>query len=224
MDHPFSWSLTWTLLLLASGILLPSFAYCQEISEHSYHVTLYDEQTEAEYDTTFSFDYLANDPDFYLFTRFNYPPFQVKFTNEEKLILFQGKHEVEILAANFDSAAHKLRFSTENGYMPYLESIDGKNPWGVDGGIPRIEISGIILRHGADSTLVSPHIFADLYEPGTICHEIEGQKSCYINAYLTERDELILSMLNGDGAGGYIAILIFDGQFNLRLKSVGHGF
>ena len=98
---------------------------------------------------------------------------------------------VTIKKGRFNPKTHKLYYEANE-----LVYIDGKVFWGTDGKIPKEKIEGLKITIAKKLIKVPVNAFNDLYEPW-----FKTLGVCY-----GPGNTLYISMLNSDGAGGYIVI------------------
>jgi hypothetical protein len=103
--------------------------------------------------------------------------------------------EVSVSSKPFKASEHKVHKPKEG-----LATVDGKNPWGCDGTIPRDTLLLSISLHGKALKLPAEAV-ANLYEPNfdtlSVHTPSTADKHCFV------------AMLNGDGAGAYSVIWAF---------------
>jgi hypothetical protein len=206
--------------LLLIFIILSGSLFAQNKAT-GYKVSLINEKTEKPFDTIVSLDFIKDSLDLYLFSKFNYLPFDIQKITDSSIVLTKENYQIEITSSKFDTLGQVFSYS-DNG--KYLEQINGQPFWGTDGGFPREKIAQIKISKGDSFTILSETIFQNLFEPNFHCFKNGDEQYCFTHAYLTNNKELILTMMNGDGAGGYQVFFVFDTQFNLITKSVSFGF
>lgn len=136
-----------------------------------------------------------------------------KFTNikeiKDTLFIKNGNLTVKIVANHFVKSQHKILKDAHG----HVVKIDGKRPWGMDGGLPKVGISSIIAFLNDEIIEIPNDELIDLFQPNFSMTEVyKGQKG---NLYIT--------MFNSDGAGGYtVAFAIKDKKYIGR--SVFNGF
>ncbi len=109
-----------------------------------------------------------------------------------------GETILEIKTGRFDPTAHLIG-RHEGGWA---ETIDGKKIRGTDGELPKQEIKWITLIEGEEKYEIPPEEFANFYEP-----------NLSMKAYKDPDGKLYLTMNNSDGAGAYVAVMVFqDGK------------
>ena len=133
---------------------------------------------------------------------------------EEGQIAFQKDSvKVRIIERKFIAAEHKLQYSTNSGSR-YLYKIDNEKPWGIDGNQPRRQYNSIEFTFGKRTVFVPIDGLKNLFDPNLGYTEVH---------YDRKKDILYVSALNGDGAGGYVVLLIIEqGQYKTRM--VFNGF
>jgi hypothetical protein len=83
----------------------------------------------------------------------------------------------------------------------YISEIDGKKPWGTDGNMPRKEYRSILFINGRDSIALPQKEFQNLFEP---------TDNTMFAFHDPETGKLYLECNNGDGAGGYVVVWVFN--------------
>jgi hypothetical protein len=89
----------------------------------------------------------------------------------------------------FNSKEHQIKRN-----KGFVEKIDGMKPWGIDGGLPKMEISTLALSIKGHSVLIPKSAYKDLYEIGLNEMNIHFDSRGNIYIYFP---------INSDGAGGY---------------------
>jgi hypothetical protein len=100
-----------------------------------------------------------------------------------------------IMARQFISAQHHIQHDDDG----WVEKIDGKQPRGVDGGLPKIGIKSLSLVINSNIIEIPKEDYADLYEPNLRSLKLYTDKRGVIYIYMPS---------NSDGAGGYDAAWI----------------
>ncbi|MBL7849268.1 MAG: hypothetical protein JNN04_00095 [Cyclobacteriaceae bacterium] len=113
---------------------------------------------------------------------------------------------VTLHTASFDSTKHQLERS---GIGNWITRVDGKKPWGQDGGMPHIQIQKLSFHIDSKELKFPRHHFDDLYEPN-----LSG-----LNLYFASDDQWFLCMVNNsDGGGAYDAVwIIKEGKVSRRV-------
>jgi hypothetical protein len=129
-------------------------------------------------------------------------------TNE---ITFSNKNfEIKIIEKQFDKTKHSFKYYNENPNQ--LNEIDGKEIFGTDGNIPKMEYKNITISFKNNIIELPKESIENLYEPNfeyTKCNYNEKEKALYIQS------------MNSDGAGGYVVIwIIKNGEYINRITSV----
>ena len=114
--------------------------------------------------------------------------------------VFENKNiTVEVTTKDFIEPEHTYKLDN-NGY---IELIDNKIPWGIDGGLPRTEYKEIIIQINGKSVAMPIEALHNLYEPSL------RSTSVYYDA---DKDSLYIVATNSDGAGGYAAVFIIENK------------
>lgn len=123
--------------------------------------------------------------------------------NDSLLSLKMDSIEIQIKTAHFKSKEHKIKYDGN-----YVQTINGKMPWGTDGNLPKQAYKSIQFFVGKKSFLLPKNQFADLFEPNLI------HTSACIDPYT---NKVYLYAMNSDAAGGYAVIWVFEnGKFIFR--------
>ncbi|MDP9047487.1 MAG: hypothetical protein M3N14_05070 [Bacteroidota bacterium] len=111
---------------------------------------------------------------------------------------------LSIKTGAFKIKAHKITRSNGgclNCAKLFVDKIDGKKPWGVDGDLPKIEITEMRLTINNSIVEIPVSSINDLYQP-TIKN---------LNIYFGKKGTLYIYMPgNSDGAGGYDVVWIIN--------------
>jgi hypothetical protein len=102
----------------------------------------------------------------------------------------------------FISKRHKIKTSKDgcvNCNENFLDRIDGKKPWGVDGNLPKKEIYSILLFIDRKPIIIPLESYNDLFEahPENFNVYYDNQRNIYL--YMPN---------NSDGAGGYDVVWV----------------
>ena len=116
--------------------------------------------------------------------------------------LISAGFEVSVSAAPFRAEKHVLTRNRDG-----MVRVDGRLPWGQDGGLPRNDLVLTVTRNGT-AVKLPPEAVANLYEPspGTLTLLAPASGGTHAHA--------LFLMENGDGAGGYCVVWAFkDGRY-----------
>ena len=105
------------------------------------------------------------------------------------------KAMVIIKAKPFDPKRHQIEMKKE-GKGSYCSKIDGRVPHGEDGGVPCVEIAGIIAWMDGKMIPIDKALYGDCFEPNLSYDHVRLRLS-------EDGHAALLTMSNGDGAGGY---------------------
>ena len=120
------------------------------------------------------------------------------------------EYVIKISIEPFVVANRKLKYSKEGDW---LISIDGQSIWGVDGGIPRTQYKSIEISKDGVEIAIPQNALHNLFEPTLDNVEVY---------YDEETNNLYITSLNSDGAGGYVtAWTIENDRYKERLVSNG---
>ncbi len=121
----------------------------------------------------------------------------------DTLFLAKAHFSIKIVKANFIKSEHKIVDNRQKGIF----LIDGKQPWGVDFGIPREGIQSIDITMDNELVKIPKSDLADLFNPNF--------GSCQL--YFKDKDTFYLVMQNGDAAGSYgVAFALKDKKYVKR--------
>lgn len=135
----------------------------------------------------------------------------VKKTDEDSYIFSNESFNIKIETEPFDLTNRTLKYSSEGNWLEY---IDGKYIWGVDGGIPKTQYKSVEINQNGKEYNLPQSSLSNLFEPSLDYTHIFYDK---------KTDTLYITTMNGDGAGGYVvAWSIEKGKYKERL--VTHGF
>lgn len=123
------------------------------------------------------------------------------------------KDSVKVLVSTqpFNKEKYKLCYSKDN--PEYLESINGKHGWGVDGYLPTSEYKSIQIQIGKRKTNLPAVALSNLFEPSLINTRVQ---------YDHRKDILYIESVNSEGAGNYMMMLKVErGIFSEKLTTYG---
>lgn len=124
-------------------------------------------------------------------------------STDKSLSISNDSTDFSISLKPFNLNEHQVRRN-----KGYVDKIDGMNPWGVDGGLPKMEISSMVLKIKGQSVTIPKNAFKDLYEIGLKDMNIHFDNRGNIYIYFP---------LNSDGAGGYFGTwVIKDNKYKKR--------
>ena len=143
----------------------------------------------------------------------------LKFTKGERkltknsYIIKNDSISLSIKTRSFNIKTHKILKTNDgctNCTKLFVDKIDGKKPFGVDGDLPGIEISNITLLINKTTVQIPLDSFNDLYQPAI------GN----INIFYDKKGNIYLYMPgNSDGAGGYDVVWVIN-NFKLVYRYV----
>jgi hypothetical protein len=161
----------------------------------TYPVEIINSNLETTIDTLVNKEFLSHNLE--LSYRFKLPLLKRK-GNHPNLVFYNDSLEISITADKFEKQNRKITF--DGGF---ITQIDGKRPWGIDGNEPSFEIKSIQLSKYKQLQAFPDSLYKDLFDPTLDACEETNDEPCYTNAYVTKTGEIILHMMNSDGAGSY---------------------
>jgi hypothetical protein len=130
--------------------------------------------------------------------------------NDSKVVFKRDSLTITITRIPFISQKNKLQYHKGNpskNETSYLEKINGKEIWGTDGNIPKMQYGKIIFQLGKDIIYLPVD---NLFEPNL------DRTSATIDS-----GTIYLSAINSDGAGGYAVLWIIEkGRFKRRVTTI----
>ena len=114
---------------------------------------------------------------------------------KDTLFLAKERLLVKIVKADFIELEHKIVENRQKGIF----LVDGKEPWGIDSGIPSMSIKSIDITLDNESFNIPKRELADLFNPNFGSSQL----------YFKDKNTFYLVMENGDGAGGYGLAFVF---------------
>jgi len=132
------------------------------------------------------------------------PSLKKTFNGDGSITLRNDSIEIGIRTARFDSLKHKIK---RQGIGNWVTTVDGKKPWGQDGGMPTLEIIRILFKVNGKAIEFPEELYRDFYEPNL----------SRINLHFASKDLWFLCMPdNSDGAGYYDAAWIIRNKKVIR--------
>lgn len=136
----------------------------------------------------------------------------VKKENTDQIVFQKDSVQVTITLKNFVASENKLEYATDSG-VKQLAKINGKEPWGTDGRVPKKQYKAIAFTLGERTNSIPANKFSDLFEPHFLFTHVFYDKNS---------DTLYISTNNSDGAGGYsLLFIIHKGQYKDRMVTFG---
>lgn len=106
-----------------------------------------------------------------------------------------GNHKVVIKTTDFNPDMHYLEYYRRSGY---LHKIDGSYFWGIDGKIPRRQISHVQIIIDGQPAKLPLRAYHDIYEPNVCSRTLFGKLRCQMSVFLSEDGQrLYVYMQNG---------------------------
>lgn len=117
--------------------------------------------------------------------------------NQHKAVFASENIKVEITAEPFKYKENKKYFSSSSREIQTEDLYKGKPAWGTDGTIPQTRYRSVTARIGNHTVEIPSTETENLFNINTEFAE------CYFDA---ENETLYISMVNSDGAGGYVVL------------------
>lgn len=130
--------------------------------------------------------------------------------DENKAVFKSGNIKVDILSEKFNYKENKKFFSSsEYSGQKIEDQYKGQPIWGTDGTIPKTHYQSITIQIGDKKIKIPNKEIENLFN---VSNE-------YTNCYFDRKnDTLYITMLNSDGAGGYVALFkIVKGEYKGRV-------
>lgn len=132
--------------------------------------------------------------------------------NRDQIVFRKDSLVITMTQKSFVAAEHKLQYAMNSG-VRYLAKINGKQIWGTDGNVPRTQYKSIEIALGQRIITIPSTAISDLYEPNFNSTKVFFDHN---------NDVLYISISNGDGAGGYVGLLIIkNGAYQSRMVTIG---
>jgi len=130
-------------------------------------------------------------------------------SNDNLGVLKHAGIDVRVMATPFVAADHKITRDKQGMHL-----VDGKSPWGQDGGIPKLSLSLAVTQNG-DPVAIPKVATQNLFEP--------NMDSLVLLTPSNAGDHAVVLMMNSDGAGGYCVVWAFQ-KGSYRGRAVFHPF
>lgn len=130
--------------------------------------------------------------------------------DENKAVFKSGNIKVDIISEKFNYKENKKFFSSSDYNGQKIEDqYKGQPIWGTDGTIPQTHYQSITIQVGDKKIKIPNKEIENLFN---VSNE-------YTNCYFDRKnDTLYITMLNSDGAGGYVALFkIVKGEYKGRV-------
>lgn len=135
------------------------------------------------------------------------------------LVIKQTEKSIELASATIKIVAVQKDFNPENRIITYstenpgmIDTIDGQNPWGTDGNMPRTEYESITVWLGDKKLELSKEAIGGLYEP-----HIGHLRA----TYNSDKDTLYIEASGSDAAGGYDVLWVIEkGKYKERRTNI----
>jgi hypothetical protein len=175
----------------------------------SYFKTLFRSNTmTGTFDTLVALDYIYSNSD--LFYAFNYPKLDRVNIGENIVELFNDTIRLRIEKTMIEPENQLTLSETED----YFKQSSGKRYFGVGVIWPKEKLSSFSIEINKVRKILTTDSFDDLLNPNLNCNP-DFVPQCLINAYTTDKSEILLSMHGGEASGSYLTIFVFDKTGNL---------
>lgn len=105
--------------------------------------------------------------------------------------------EVRVKGVPFKAADHRIAKDKDG-----LALVDGKSPWGVDGGLPAVTLTWMVSFNGQPLPVPAKSV-ENLYQP--------NPETLVLLTPTRASDQAVVLMVNSDGAGAYCVAWSFKG-------------
>jgi len=144
----------------------------------------------------------------YVCSRFLLDKFNVTEKQDSIVVLKYNQYQIKILSKVFEPSKHNLDLvdtvRKANGKVDYLKTkntIDNSKAYGIDGSVPKTEISQFIIKINQEVIQLHNKHISDIYN-------VNLQKT---EAYFNPQNNLLYVYINGsDAAGSYAAKYVID--------------
>jgi len=133
---------------------------------------------------------------------------QSKDTGTFQFVERMGHHTAKLIVKSrvFARSRHNITFADEQYLrrnqvslaqgVSLVTKVDGREPLGVDGTVPRIEIESMVVFFDGRKIAIPQRFYSDCYNPNL-------GKNYFATKLNGEGDSLLVFMAGSDGAGGY---------------------
>jgi hypothetical protein len=139
-------------------------------------------------------------------TRNLYPINDWRSEVDDSICFINDTLSLTIKTGKFNIAEHMVDRSSEPG-KEYIERIDDKEPYGILGDNPRVEIKSITLMINSASIEIPKTEYQDCFQPRVKNLMLRVDRKGAIYIYMPG---------NSDGAGGYLVVWIIKGHKYLK--------
>lgn len=123
------------------------------------------------------------------------PSFSILQQNDTLLVLQRDSLQLTIKAGRFSEKGRKITRERPKESSAYIKLIDGRQFWGTDGELPKVQYKSITLTQGRTVLNVPVAQWSDLFEPNMEYTTASVDKAT---------GRIYISALNSDGAGAYV--------------------
>ncbi len=123
---------------------------------------------------------------------------------ENELVVRNDSVRVVLTMAPFLAKGHVITKDESGNVL----KIDGREPNGTDGGLPRTKLTGLVLTLNGQAVAIPASVYSDIYEPGLKSFNVYFDKKGRIYLYMPD---------NSDGAGAYYVVwVVKEGKYLKR--------
>lgn len=143
----------------------------------------------------------------------NLPKLKV-YVEEDLVVIEHPEYEFKLREIPFDTAMSELTFTPDG---KYLELINDNNFYGTDGGIPKTQFGRFTFKKiDGDIQIVDPKFYDDLYNVDFI----NRRGKTRVEAFKVGESSSIVTFSGSDGAGGYIAVFLMNGEGEVTDRTI----
>jgi len=182
--------------------------------ERLFNIKYSDYQRDKIVDTLVNINFIEKN--IFQFIQFNYQKLDFIIEENNFIQYYNDSLSLKVEAIKFDSSKYIFSYD-ESG--SYLTKLNNRKFYGTDGCSPGYSTK-ISLKINNKNIAIPENIFSDLFEPNIKCINLDSGLYCYIKTYISDNNEIVLTIRQGYGAAAYIAIIILDNQGKLIKKIV----
>jgi hypothetical protein len=138
-----------------------------------------------------------------------YDSVSVSQVSKDKIVFKNKTIQVEVKIKPFDPKANIIEYDAEH---KYVETINHKRAWGIDGYLPKVTYDYIWVTIGGNKIVLPAESYNNLFQPNFHFMNVN---------YDIDNDMLYIQGLNSDGAGAYIfAVIIKHKKFERTITMI----